>query len=52
MLMITLAMGAILIEKIILHLLAIEFNRSLYQERVFKSMYSLWALSTLKIFLS
>lgn len=51
-LMVTMAMAAILIEKIVLHLLAIEFNRSLYQERVFKSMYSQWALSTLKNFLA
>ena len=51
-LMITMAFGGILVEKIILHILAIEFNRSLYQERVFKSMYSQWALSTLKNFLS
>lgn len=51
-LMATMAMAAILIEKIVLHLLAIEFNRSLYQERVFKSMYSQWALSALKNFLA
>ena len=51
-LMVTLAVGGILIEKIILHILAIEFNRSLYQERVFKSMYSQWVLATLKNFLS
>lgn len=44
-------MGAILIEKVLLHFLAIEFHRSLYQERVYKSMYAQWSLSTLRSFL-
>jgi hypothetical protein len=50
-LMVVLALGAILLEKILLHVLAIEFNRSLYQDRVFKSMYNQWILATLRNFL-
>lgn len=50
-LMLLLTMGAILLEKILLHLLAIEFHRSLYQERVFKSMYNQWVLASLRNFI-
>ena len=50
-LMMAVAMGAVVMEKVLLHLLAIEFHRSLYQERVFKSMYSQWTLSSLRSFL-
>lgn len=50
-LMLVVAMAGILMEKILLHFLAIEFHRSLYQERVFKSMYAQWSISTLRSFL-
>lgn len=49
--MLSVLMGFVLIEKAFLHLLAIEFHKSLYQERVFKSMYNQWILSTLREFL-
>lgn len=51
-LMLTMAIGAIFIEKIILHLITVEFNSSLYQERVFKSMYGQWTLKSLKNYLA
>ena len=41
-------MGAILLEKVLLHLLAIEFHRSLYQDRIYKSIYCQWIISTIK----
>ena len=50
-LMVAVSMGAMVMEKVLLHFLAIEFHRSLHQERVFKSMYSQWTLSTLRSFL-
>lgn len=51
-LMLAVGMGAVFFEKVLLHFLAIEFHRSLYQERVFKSMYSQWVLSTLRSFIN
>lgn len=49
--MVAVSMGTVVLEKVLLHFLAIEFHRSLYQERVFKSMYSQWTLSTLRSYL-
>lgn len=36
------------LEKVLLHLIAKEFNRSLYRERIQKCLYSLWTIDVLR----
>ncbi len=50
LLLVVVISGGVALEKVILHNLVLEFHRTVYQERVFKSMWAGWVVKTLRSF--